>query len=186
MAHSARYTPSAFARLASAITRVAARLLETIFARCRSFVRISNSPHTGSHVKQLILSGILAASLFGLVTRAQAQSLPTSAGTVHVLMTQPLGDQPGTDVTVLTVDYPPSGSTPPHEPSRAYLRVRSRRRRNLTTRRSAAGDLHDRPDVVRGAAPASHGFKECQCDCAGETAGFHARLKKMLFAQSIL
>lgn len=66
-------------------------------------------------MKQLILSGILAASLSGLVTRAHAQSLPASTGTVHVLLTQPLADQPGTDVTVLTVDYPPSGSTPPHE-----------------------------------------------------------------------
>ena len=75
-------------------------------------------------MKQLILSGILAASLFGLVTRAHAQSLPASAGTVQVLMTQSLADKPGTDVTVLTVDYPPSCSTPPHEhPAHTYAYV---------------------------------------------------------------
>jgi hypothetical protein len=75
-------------------------------------------------VKQLILPAILTASLFGLVTRAHAQSLPASAGTVHVLMSQPFADQPGTDVTVLTVDYPPSGSTPPHEhPGHTYAYV---------------------------------------------------------------
>jgi hypothetical protein len=45
-------------------------------------------------------------------------------GTVHVLMTRPLADQPGTDVTVLTVDYPPNGSTPPHEhPGHTYAYV---------------------------------------------------------------
>ena len=39
-------------------------------------------------------------------------------------MTQPLADQPGTDITVLTVDYPPSGSTPPHEhPGHTYAYV---------------------------------------------------------------
>ncbi len=75
-------------------------------------------------MKQLILPAILTASLFGLVTRAHAQSLPASAGTVQVLMTQPLADQPGTDVTALTVDYPPSGSTPPHEhPGHTYAYV---------------------------------------------------------------
>jgi hypothetical protein len=29
--------------------------------------------------------------------------------------------------------------------------------------------------VVGGAAPTSHGFKECQCDCVGEVARFHDR-----------
>lgn len=75
-------------------------------------------------MKQLILPAIFAASLFGIATRAHAQSLPASAGTVHVLMTQPLPDQPGTDVTLLTVDYPPNGSTPPHEhPGHTYAYV---------------------------------------------------------------
>jgi quercetin dioxygenase-like cupin family protein len=75
-------------------------------------------------VKQLILPAIIGASLFGLVKGARAQSLPASAGAVHVLMTQPLADQPGTDITVLTVDYPPSGSTPPHEhPGHTYAYV---------------------------------------------------------------
>lgn len=75
-------------------------------------------------MKQLILPVIIAASLFGLATRAHAQGLPASAGTVRVLMTQALADQPGTDITVLTVDYPPNGSTPAHEhPGHTYAYV---------------------------------------------------------------
>jgi quercetin dioxygenase-like cupin family protein len=75
-------------------------------------------------VKRLILTALLAASLLELVTYLHAQSLPASAGAVHVLMTQSLADQPGTDVTVLTVDYPPNGSTPPHEhPGHTYAYV---------------------------------------------------------------
>jgi quercetin dioxygenase-like cupin family protein len=39
-------------------------------------------------------------------------------------MRQPLADQPGTDVTVITVDYPLGGSTPPHEhPGYTYAYV---------------------------------------------------------------
>jgi quercetin dioxygenase-like cupin family protein len=75
-------------------------------------------------VKQLILPAILVGSIFTLVTRANPQGLSASAGTVHVLMTQPLADQPGMDVTVLTVDYPPNGSTPPHQhPGHTYAYV---------------------------------------------------------------
>jgi quercetin dioxygenase-like cupin family protein len=75
-------------------------------------------------VKQLILPAVLAASLLGFVTRAPAQTLRASAGTVHVVMSQPLADQPGTEVTVLTVDYPPNGSTPAHEhPGHTYAYV---------------------------------------------------------------
>lgn len=75
-------------------------------------------------MKQLILPTIFAAFLFALATPARTQSLPASAGTVHVLTTQPLADQPGTDVTVLTVDYPPNGSTPAHEhPGHTYAYV---------------------------------------------------------------
>jgi quercetin dioxygenase-like cupin family protein len=56
--------------------------------------------------------------------RAHAQSAPDSAGVVHVLMTEALNDQPGADVTVLTVDYPPGGVTPPHEhPGHTYAYV---------------------------------------------------------------
>lgn len=75
-------------------------------------------------MKQLIVHVIFVASLLGLAVRAHAQSLPASAGTVHVLMTQPIPDQPGTDVTLLSVDYPPNGSTPPHEhPGHTYAYV---------------------------------------------------------------
>jgi quercetin dioxygenase-like cupin family protein len=56
--------------------------------------------------------------------RASAASSPASAGVVRVLSQQPLAGQAGTDVTVLTVDYPPGGSTPPHEhPGTTYAYV---------------------------------------------------------------
>jgi quercetin dioxygenase-like cupin family protein len=49
---------------------------------------------------------------------------PASAGVVHPVLSQPLPSQPGTDVTVITVDYPPGGSTPPHEhPGYTYAYV---------------------------------------------------------------
>jgi quercetin dioxygenase-like cupin family protein len=57
----------------------------------------------------------LALAVLALST-AVAQAPPgASAGVVHEVMRQPLGNQPGTDVVVITVDYPPGGSTPPHE-----------------------------------------------------------------------
>ena len=49
--------------------------------------------------------------------RPCAGSPGASAGVVHELMRQPLADKPGTDVVVITVDYPPGGATPPHEHS---------------------------------------------------------------------
>jgi quercetin dioxygenase-like cupin family protein len=49
---------------------------------------------------------------------------PASEGVVHLVMSQALPNQPGTDVTVITVDYPPGGSTPPHEhPGYTYAYV---------------------------------------------------------------
>jgi quercetin dioxygenase-like cupin family protein len=58
------------------------------------------------------------------VARASAGSNPASAGVVHVLSQQSLAGQTGTDVTILTVDYPPGGSTPPHEhPGTTYAYV---------------------------------------------------------------
>jgi quercetin dioxygenase-like cupin family protein len=49
---------------------------------------------------------------------------PASEGVVHLVMSQRLPSQPGTDVTVITVDYPPGGSTPPHEhPGYTYAYV---------------------------------------------------------------
>lgn len=56
-----------------------------------------------------------------------ANVLPASNppdGVVHELFRQPLPDKPGTDVVVLTVDYPPGGATPPHEhPGFTYAHV---------------------------------------------------------------
>ena len=58
------------------------------------------------------------------VARASAAPSPASAGVVHILSQQPLAGWTGTDVTILTVDYPPGGSTPPHEhPGTTYAYV---------------------------------------------------------------
>lgn len=58
------------------------------------------------------------------VARAAAAPGPAAEGVVHVLSQQPLPGQTGTDVTILTVDYPPGGSTPPHEhPGTTYAYV---------------------------------------------------------------
>jgi quercetin dioxygenase-like cupin family protein len=58
------------------------------------------------------------------VARAAAASGPASEGVVHVLSQQALAGQTGIDVTILTVDYPPGGSTPPHEhPGTTYAYV---------------------------------------------------------------
>ena len=76
--------------------------------------------------RQVTTVNFAAAALltFGLST-AVAQAPPgASAGVVHELMRQPLADQPGTDVVVISVDYPPEGSTPPHEhPGYTYAYV---------------------------------------------------------------
>jgi quercetin dioxygenase-like cupin family protein len=56
------------------------------------------------------------------IARAFAAASPASAGDIH--MQQPLAGRTGTDVTILTVDYPPGGSTPPHEhPGTTYAYV---------------------------------------------------------------
>jgi quercetin dioxygenase-like cupin family protein len=58
------------------------------------------------------------------VARASIASSPASAGVVRILSQQPLAGWTGTDVTILTVDYPPGGSTPPHEhPGTTYAYV---------------------------------------------------------------
>jgi quercetin dioxygenase-like cupin family protein len=65
----------------------------------------------------------IAVAALGVACAAAASS-PASAGVVHVLSQQPLAGQTGTDVTILTVDYPPGGSTPPHEhPGTTYAYV---------------------------------------------------------------
>ena len=61
---------------------------------------------------------------FGVTPVSVAAPASDSAGVVHILSQKPLAGQPGTDVTVLTVDYPPAGSTPPHEhPGTTYAYV---------------------------------------------------------------
>jgi quercetin dioxygenase-like cupin family protein len=61
----------------------------------------------------LLLFFIAVAALW--IARAFAASSPVSAGDIHILSQQPLAGRTGTDVTILTVDYPPGGSTPPHQ-----------------------------------------------------------------------
>ena len=75
-------------------------------------------------MKRIFFLALFAGLVIAIAARAYAQTAPASAGEVHVLMTQALSDQPGTDVTVLTVDYPPGGSTPAHEhPGHTYAYV---------------------------------------------------------------
>ncbi len=68
---------------------------------------------------------ILIAAATLLASRSALDAAPpASAGVVHTVLSQPLPSQPGTDVTVMTVDYPPRGSTPPHEhPGYTYAYV---------------------------------------------------------------
>jgi quercetin dioxygenase-like cupin family protein len=67
---------------------------------------------------------ILIASAMLLANHSLDAAPPASAGVVHPVLSQPLPSQPGTDVTVITVDYPPGGSTPPHEhPGYTYAYV---------------------------------------------------------------
>jgi quercetin dioxygenase-like cupin family protein len=67
----------------------------------------------------------LAIAAMLLTTGATLEAAPpASEGVVHLVMSQVLPSQRGTDVTVITVDYPPGGSTPPHEhPGYTYAYV---------------------------------------------------------------
>lgn len=66
----------------------------------------------------------IAIAIAALWSARAAAAGPASEGVVHVLSQQPLGGQPGIDVTILTVDYPPGGSTQPHEhPGTTYAYV---------------------------------------------------------------
>jgi quercetin dioxygenase-like cupin family protein len=58
------------------------------------------------------------------VARTSAAASPASEGVIHIVSQQPLAGQTDTDVTILTVDYPPGGSTPPHQhPGTTYAYV---------------------------------------------------------------
>jgi quercetin dioxygenase-like cupin family protein len=45
---------------------------------------------------------------------ATAQVADSNAGVVHPISRQPLPEKPGMDVVVITVTYPPGGTTPAH------------------------------------------------------------------------
>jgi len=65
----------------------------------------------------------LMMSLAGMVAEAFADS-PQSAGTVRKVLKQSAPNMPGTEVVVITVDYAPGASTPPHEhPGATYAYV---------------------------------------------------------------
>jgi quercetin dioxygenase-like cupin family protein len=68
---------------------------------------------------------VLAIAAMLLATGATLDAAPpASEGVVHLVMSRVLPSQPGTVVTVITVDYPPAGSTPPHEhPGYTYAYV---------------------------------------------------------------
>ena len=62
-------------------------------------------------------------ALASIVPVAVADS-PKSAGSVQELLHQPLPNMSQPDVVVITVDYPPGASTPPHEhPGATYAYV---------------------------------------------------------------
>jgi quercetin dioxygenase-like cupin family protein len=65
----------------------------------------------------------IVAMLLAMSTTLEADP-PSSEGVVHLVLSQALPSQPGTDITIITVDYPPGGSTPPHEhPGYTYAYV---------------------------------------------------------------
>jgi quercetin dioxygenase-like cupin family protein len=78
------------------------------------------------HYRTTIIGSIFVfVAVAGLrVASASSSSTPASWGVLHMLSQQPLAGHAGTDVTIFTVDYPPGGSTPPHEhPGTTYAYV---------------------------------------------------------------
>jgi quercetin dioxygenase-like cupin family protein len=129
--------------------------------------------------RQITTSTLATVALVALgLSTAVAQAPPgASAGVVQELMRQPLADQPGPDVVVITVDYPPGGTTPPHEhPGYTYAYV---------LEGTVVSQLDDQPpqtffrgtDVVRAAPSASHGVKERQHDRACKTVLYHRTVR---------
>src|ERR1700761_7177851 len=60
------------------------------------------------------LASTLVVILMLLIVPA-LQAADSSQGIVHEISRQPLPEKPGMDVVVITVTYPPGGSTPPHK-----------------------------------------------------------------------
>jgi len=73
-------------------------------------------------MKRSLIALIALFVLSGFVPAiADSADLPTS---IREVFRQALPDRPGTDVTVITVDYAPGESTPPHEhPGETYAYV---------------------------------------------------------------
>jgi len=66
----------------------------------------------------------MSVAIVMLLAVAIPQAADSSAGIVHEISRQPLPEKPGMDVEVITVTYPPGGSTPAHEhPGFAYAYV---------------------------------------------------------------
>src|ERR1700745_1333452 len=67
-------------------------------------------------MKTLSIAVLAIAAMFPATGGGLEAAPPASEGVVHLVMS--------TDVTVITVDYPPGGSTPPHEhPGYTYAYV---------------------------------------------------------------
>ncbi|HUN58975.1 MAG TPA: cupin domain-containing protein [Candidatus Binataceae bacterium] len=64
-----------------------------------------------AQVAMLVVSPVMV--MFFVVAAARAAD--PGAGIVHQISRQPLPEKPGMDVVVITVTYPPGGSTPAHE-----------------------------------------------------------------------
>jgi quercetin dioxygenase-like cupin family protein len=61
-----------------------------------------------------VLAAILVIIVIALAGAA-AKAADPSPGVIRQLSRQPLPEKPGMDVVVITVTYPPGGSTPPHK-----------------------------------------------------------------------
>lgn len=90
------------------------------------------------------------------VVRAFAASSRASEGVIHVVSQQPLPGQTGTDVTILTVDYSPGGSTPPHQqPGTTYAYVLQGSVISQVNDGRPDSNVRNRTDVDRAAARSS-------------------------------
>ena len=76
-------------------------------------------------MKDKVLSGIgIAGLLLILFAAFPVAAEPTHDATVREIFRQPFPDKPGTDTVMLTVEYGPGASTPPHEhPGLTYAYV---------------------------------------------------------------
>lgn len=76
-------------------------------------------------MKGKFLSGIAVTSLlFIFFAEPRIAAEPNHDATIREILRQPFPDQPGTDTVMLTVEYGPGASTPPHEhPGLTYAYV---------------------------------------------------------------